>query len=535
MNLAPSIRAASRLSATRAVLIVLLVGVFALTTAVVVSAQETHNATRLGGSATSFSPPVRDLKALKRVFAKPAMQKDVRAAFAEAGMDSLADKFLQAIADGTPDTIKDSPYPVGDTLVWMASRDPRNRKPHLLRNVRWSGKKPFPAWEITLEEGYKIYTFVLPKACMNFSLGKVTEKPLPECVTVAVERDCVKKTMTARATGASISGNQITRVEMSRDGSKVTDLLPTQGFSYSGALQPGRYSFKAFDQYDREVPICNTQPLTVEACPAPPPPPPPPPPASCALTASAVKGKAGWDVTVDGSGCRNAKQMTFEIVDPAGKVVPFTYEGKTQSAATLGPPFQGTVTIKKLAAGTYTVRGKVENENAKAAGASCEATFTIVPEEKIGFFFGGYFGKERRVRETGETLDNGEQALYGYCAPLIGLKAGVPIKVSDVFEVAPAFGVAINLDKGSNTSAFAELELNRVYEKGFFGTGIGVWDFTHSGTIAPTLLLNWGQEIWRNQKKNRLFFNIEGRLFLADLGDLSNNYQFWGGLRYRWR
>jgi len=150
---------------------------------------------------------------------------------------------------------------------------------------------------------------------------------------------------------ASISGNQITRVEMTRDGSKVTDLMPTQGFSYSGALQPGRYSFKAFDQYDREVPICNTQPLALEACPAPPPPPPPPPPASCSATASAVKGKAGWDITVDGSGGRYAKAMTFEIVDPAGKVVPFTYQDQTQSAATLGAPFQGTVTIKKLAAG----------------------------------------------------------------------------------------------------------------------------------------------------------------------------------------
>jgi len=535
MNPAASIRAASRLSATRAVLIALLVGVFALTTTVVASAQESHNATRLGGPA-SFSGPLRDLKGLKRLFARPAIQKDTRAIFAEAGMDSLADKFLQAIADGTPDTIKDTTYPVGDTMVWMASRDPRNRKPHLLRNVRWSGKKPFPAWEITLEEGYKIYTFVLPKTCMNFSLSKVTEKPLPECVTVAVERDCAKKTMTARATGASISGNQITRVEMSRDGSKVTDLVPGQGFSYSGALQPGRYTFKAFDQYDREVPICNTQPLTLEACPAPPPPPPPPPPATCALTASAVKGKAGWEITVDGSGCRNAKAMTFEIVDPAGKVVPFTYQNQTQSAATLGPPFQGTVTIKKLAAGTYTVRSKVEAANAKAPGASCEATFTIIPEEKIGFFFGGYVGKERRVREVPDAAPvDGEVPLYGYCAPLIGLKAGIPIKVSDVFEVAPAFGVAINLDKGSNTSAFAELELNRVYEKGFIGTGIGVWDFTHSGTIAPTLLLNWGQEVWRGQKKNRLFFNIEGRLFLDELGDISNNYQFWGGLRYRWR
>jgi hypothetical protein len=251
--------------------------------------------------------------------------------------------------------------------------------------------------------------------------------------------------------------------------------------------------------------------------------------------ASAVKGKAGWDVTVDGSGCRNARAMTFEIVDPAGKVVPFTYQGQAQSSATVGPPFQATVAIKKLPAGTYTVRSKVEAENATAAGASCEAPFTVVAEEKVGFFFGGYFGKERRVRETGETLANGEQALSGFCAPLIGLKAGVPIKVSDTFEVAPAFGVAINLDKGGNTSAFAELELNRTYEKGYIGTGIGVWDFTHSGTIAPTLLLNWGQEIWRNQKKNRLFFTIEGRLFLDELGDISNNYQLWGGLRYRWR
>jgi hypothetical protein len=105
------------------------------------------------------------------------------------------------------------------------------------------------------------------------------------------------------------------------------------------------------------------------------------------------------------------------------------------------------------------------------------------------------------------------------------------------FEVAPAAGVAINTKTGGHSSLFAEVELNGRLnnKKTIVGTGFGVWDFTHSGMIAPTLLVNFGQQVWQNETTSRIYFAVEGRVFLDRTDDLANNYQFWGGLRYVWR
>jgi hypothetical protein len=62
-----------------------------------------------------------------------------------------------------------------------------------------------------------------------------------------------------------------------------------------------------------------------------------------------------------------------------------------------------------------------------------------------------------------------------------------------------------------------------------------VWDITHSDTVSPTLLLNFGVPIWGTVGDDRLYFTGEGRLFLDELGEVDNNYMAWAGLRYAWR
>ena len=103
---------------------------------------------------------------------------------------------------------------------------------------------------------------------------------------------------------------------------------------------------------------------------------------------------------------------------------------------------------------------------------------------KFAPFVAAYFGKERRVRD---------EFLGGRCAPLFGIKGGVGFRLADHFELAPAVGLAINTRDGDNTSLFAEVEANYVTSnEAYFGTGLGVWDITHSDTVAPTVLLNFG-------------------------------------------
>jgi hypothetical protein len=153
--------------------------------------------------------------------------------------------------------------------------------------------------------------------------------------------------------------------------------------------------------------------------------------------------------------------------------------------------------------------------------------------ERIDWFVAGSFGKERRVRDLDVvTADGVIVTESGQCAPLLGVKIGADIRLARAWRVAPAVGVAINTDEGDDSSLFAEVELNRHWERGFVGTGLGVWDVTHSDTLAATWLLHGGRDIHRQDNGNRLVFTVEARLFLDQLDDIANNYQFWGGLRY---
>lgn len=154
--------------------------------------------------------------------------------------------------------------------------------------------------------------------------------------------------------------------------------------------------------------------------------------------------------------------------------------------------------------------------------------------ERIDWFVAGFFGKERREREVEVASVGGgfTSVEFGECSPLLGLKGGLDVRLSDTWRMAPAVGVAFNLDDADLSSVFAEVEFNRVFERGFVGTGIGVWDFNHSDDVAATWLIHAGREIFRSANDHRLLLVGEGRLFLNKLDEVDNNYQFWGGLRY---
>jgi len=171
---------------------------------------------------------------------------------------------------------------------------------------------------------------------------------------------------------------------------------------------------------------------------------------------------------------------------------------------------------------------RLEAERVAREKAAEEARLAKLAKEKVDFFIDGTFGKQRRELEL-----DGVPTIAGYCDKLFGVKAGVDVRVNDgPWRVAPAVGVAFNLDESDRTSLFGEVELNRWFEKGFVGAGLGVWDFNHSDNIAPTFLFHFGREVYRATNDNKLLLIGEGRLFLNDLDQVDNAYQFWGGLRY---
>ena len=139
----------------------------------------------------------------------------------------------------------------------------------------------------------------------------------------------------------------------------------------------------------------------------------------------------------------------------------------------------------------------------------------------------GAFGKQRRTL----GLDG---AIGSYCDPLLGFKTGIQYQAKPRFMLAPAVGVAMNLDEGSRTSLFADLEFNHTFETGgYVGTGVGLWDFNHRDNATANILIHAGTLLSRHaDNRARTLFAVEARLFLDEMGDTGNNYQFWAGVRY---
>lgn len=181
-------------------------------------------------------------------------------------------------------------------------------------------------------------------------------------------------------------------------------------------------------------------------------------------------------------------------------------------------------------------RAKEEAERKAKEAAEQQARDEALRRDKVNIFVDGAVGKERRVRDVSEILDRPAGFLSGRCAPVFGGKVGADIRLSPKWRIAPGVGVAINTRDTENYAVFAEAEVNRWFDKGYVGTGLGVWDMTHSDTVAPSWLFGFGRELMRTQSDSgRLFFIGQGRLLLDELDDASNNYQFWGGVRYIWR
>jgi len=338
-----------------------------------------HRITNLGSPATRMTPPIASPAALRATFTLDRNRTGIETVLEKAGLAPLAPKVLAALTTGP---VTDAPVAPGTAIEWMALR--RAGKPDLVSNAVWAGRRAFPAYGFTVEDGATTYHFVVPKACGNLALLSREVKPLPECIHIALTRDCDRNEVTFTASGTAIETRQATRVVVLRDGSRVGELSATDGFKGVFPLRPGRYTFMATDTHGREFGTCERDYL-VEACaaPVPPPPPPPPPPTSCGslLTAEPVRG--GWNLNVDGSasasGASPAVKAVVQVIGPDGAPVAFSYMGRSQSEAELSPPFRATFFVPRARPGTYTLRARVNAAQPSAEPRSCDST-VVVPE-----------------------------------------------------------------------------------------------------------------------------------------------------------
>ncbi|MEQ1729176.1 MAG: hypothetical protein ABL982_12430 [Vicinamibacterales bacterium] len=76
-----------------------------------------------------------------------------------------------------------------------------------------------------------------------------------------------------------------------------------------------------------------------------------------------------------------------------------------------------------------------------------------------------------------------------------------------------------------------DVEANKYLRAGsFVGTGLSLWDVTHSDTFTPAWMAHVGLPLGAHPTPP-VHFLMEGRLFFDHLDDVRSNYQFWAGVR----
>jgi hypothetical protein len=514
------------------------------------SADGYRTATRLGGTTSFYRPPLRSAADLRRMATNPSLVADLRAVMEQGGVSQLADRVIETMANPkevvkgaacgeampADGVVVECDMQIGATLEWMAFKPRKGGKPvpSLLRQIRWGGRAPYPAFVFRVTTDDQVHTFLVPKVCGNLSLMKTEDIPKPP-VEITIDRHCTpdgQLTATIRATSDMM---RVGKVRVLMNGSPVGELTgPSWAIKTN---KPGTYTFEATDRNGRQYPVARSS-INVEACPVPKPLAPIGP--TCAVTATATQVSGGYELLIDATGSRTGAPqgqptVAVEVYGPDGQMV--------GQRMTLDESRTARVTVPRRPAGTYRIRAFVSTPAGVVVGpqryegeATCETTVAIVaPVSTSAFFFDGTFGKDRRVRETEGSGPNVLPAQFGQCSPLAGIKFGYAHRLENNWEIAPAIGVAFSLvgdDKVREHALFIDVAANRYFENNaYIGTGISFWDLTRSDTFTPAWLVGFGVPLNRDARYP-LFFIGEGRLFFRNVdGGPADNYQFWGGIR----
>jgi hypothetical protein len=484
--------------------------------AVTVEAQQ-HKATRLGNPATRFSKALKKPDDVRLLVRGEKTKPDVAAILDEIGWKGNMDDLDRAAATAE---ITVSAVPPGTRLPFMASR--KNRKPHALVDVLWAGRKPIEAYTFDLSSNCERYRFQVPHACGNFwveDLGKDTTDPkcLPPppppvvslsgageaCVTQPVEY-----TVTVKNPPADNG------IALSYQGKEVATGTLTNGtyrYTFPGAPTPGSYEVKATSGG-----VTGTTTLQVKPCLP-----------TCGITVSPQPAKAGKPITIDLTGSRVASGVKggiqtakVEIVDGKGVVVQTVDMGG-------GTLSRDDVVIRK--SGVHTLRAVVTDEANQTSTNACEAQVDVKGGPPV--FVGGYFGKERLTHDEAEDHpDRVPFTEFSRCSPEFGLQLGIQPKIGENGQFEAAVGVKFPTDSDAHTTAFLDAAVNRVLSRGFFGGGVSYWDIGKDST-GVGLLLQGGFDL---DKDGKWQFVAQTRVpFFNQFDNIDNNYQFWGGFRFR--
>ncbi len=500
----------------KAKLAVLLAPVLAFGVLVVTAEAQLHRATKLGNPATRFAkkPPRKpdDVRVLLR---SEKTKADVAAILEAAGWKGDLDDFDRAAAAADITEVDIAP---GTRIPFMASREKtRGHKPHVLMDVLWAGRAPIKTYAFDLSSKCVRYRVFVPAACGNFWLeetgkddtGACAPPPPPPVVSVTSTGEaCVTQpieitvnvqnpTPDGKVTVA-VNGKDLTTGTLSAGSFKAT---------FPGSPQPGTFEVRATSGN-----VSSTTSFQVKPCLP-----------TCSITVSPSPATAGKPVSVDLTGSRVAAGVTGGIKTAHVEVV---RKGEVVDSFDLNAPSlsRSDVVIKK--GGPHTLRATVTDEAGQVSTNACQTEIEV--KNPLPFFGGVYGGKERLVHDSGP----GAELVPGArCAGLLGIEAGFQPKLGEKAEFEAGVGVKINLRDSENTSIFGDLAVNYLLGAGFFGGGISAWDLTRdNGSRSVALLVQGGFDLTKDGKWQLVG---QARAPFNKMDDLDNNYQIWGGFRFR--
>jgi hypothetical protein len=440
-------------------------------------------------------------------------RSDIDTVLQKWGWHGKVDDLVSAAETGSITTEQIQP---GTQLPFFAMR--HRGKPDLLREVVWSGPKPFEAWVVEFQSNGYTYRFHAPKVCGNFWIEEqkaavveqaraaITLSGADVCVTQSAN---VQISVNNAPSGASIA--------LTVDGQDAGTVPAASGEKQFGPFTaPGQHTVTA--TMTGIAPVSTT--INVKPCPP-----------VCAITVTPVSGKT---YTVDVSGSSTDPSIGGGLKSVS---VEITRDGAPLDTFELVPPDMKRDV--KLKSGAISAIAVAHDAAGQSSTNVCEATIEVVNEHAM-FFVAGFAGKERLRQtlepgdddfDTGVDEDLEEAGLQvSQCDPIFGFEFGVLPQIGEHAELELSIGGKINADNGDNSSIYADVAIDAVFSGGFIGGGVSFWDLTEEDTRNVDLLVHGGFNLAHDGRVQAI---IEGRAPFKEFDDIENNYVLWGGIRFR--
>ena len=461
-----------------------------------------HRITHLGNPRTRFYyPPLKTVADLQKMF--KVRKADIQAVLEARHWNGNMDDLTAAVDAGKATETSIEP---GAEIPFMANRP--HGKPGIVEGIIWKGAKPFSAFVVTFDSNGSTYHFYFPKPCANFwmeqrAIGEQTQSPTAPSVSVIAEDVCITQPVQVRISTSNAAPDAT--LQFTIDGN--TESMP------SSATEKQLPAYSAPGSHTITVAMQGASPATatfnVKPCPP-----------VCSISVAPAEIKRKKPFTVDLSASQMATGVTGSLKSANVQVL---LDGAPVDTFDLTAPNMKRDDVKVKKAGMYTVKATVMDEAGQKSENTCEAAFEV-PKAANPFFVAGFAGKERLVQDD---------FLGGRCAPLIGFKVGALPEIAEDLELELSIGGKINTRDTENSSIFADVAINKIVGRGFFGGGVSFWDLTESDTRTVALLLQFGFNL---NDEGTVQFVGEARGPFDQFDDLDNNYQIWGGIRIRpWR